>query len=159
MWSLDAGGGGDERPVSGSLTGDIPVAIAPDGDTLAVLRSVGGGDIYAVSLSAAWPARPLVTSPGYDGGADFSPDGRWMVYASTDSGPSQVYLTPFPQADRKWSVSTRGGTQPRFGRSGRQIFYRDEARLMAVDVEFMGDDVRLSSHGCCSRRLLPLEHS
>ena len=111
-----------------------------------MLRTSGGsgGDIYALSMSGAWPARPVVVTPGYDGGADFSPDGKLMVYASTDSGPSQIYLMPFPKADRKWSVSTRGGTQARFSRSGKQIFYRNESRMMVVDVETTGAQVRLS---------------
>lgn len=54
-----------------------------------------------------------------------------------------MYLTPFPGSDRKWVVSTGGGTQPRFSRSGRQMFYRDGPRMMAVDVDDSGGNIRL----------------
>ena len=109
-----------------------------------IVRFLFPGDIFALSMSGAWPSRALVQTAGYDGGADFSPDGRTMVYASTDSGLSQVYLSPFPAMDRKWTVSTSGGTQPRFSRDGRQIFYRDGNRMMAVAVSASGGQVSLS---------------
>ena len=121
--------------------------MASDGDTLAVLRTSEGtgGDVFAVSLSGAHPPRVLVQTPGYDGGADFSPDGRWLLYASTDSGPSQVYLSPYPALDRKWPVSTSGGTQPRWSRGGREVFYREGNRMMSVAVDTSGVAPRLSN--------------
>ncbi len=147
LWWVETSGSGRAGRISGGQPGDIPAALAPDGETLAVLRAVGssGGDLFALSMTGAWPARPIVQTQGYDGGADFSPDGKWLVYASTDSGPSQVYLSPFPGMDRKWSLSTRGGNQPRFSRTGREVFYRDGNRMMAVAVDVAGADVRLSS--------------
>jgi Tol biopolymer transport system component len=146
LWWVDADGRGGTGRVEGNQPGDIAVAAAPDGDMLAVLRvnPSTGGDVFALSLSGAWPARPLVQTSGYDGGADFSPDGRTLIYASTDSGLSQVYLSPFPAMNRKWTVSTSGGTQPRWSRDGRQIFYRDGNRMMAVAVAASGDGVSLS---------------
>ena len=146
LWWVDADGRGGTGRVEGNQPGDIAVAAARDGDMLAVLRvnPSTGGDIFALSMTGAWPSRPLVQTAGYDGGADFSPDGRTLVYASTDSGLSQVYLSPFPAMDRKWTVSTSGGTQPRWSRDGRQILYRDGNRMMAVAVSTTGDVVSLS---------------
>ncbi len=147
LWWVDAGGSGRAERVPGGLTGDIPTALSPDGDTLVLLRTTvaSGGDVFALSLRGAWPARPLVQTAGYDGGADFSPDGRWLVYASTDSGQSQIYLAPYPAMDRKWTVSTRGGTQARWSRTGREVFYRDGNRMMSVAVDLSGPEVHLSS--------------
>jgi hypothetical protein len=147
LWWVDAAGSGRAERVPGSQPGDIPTALSSDGDTLVLLRTNAGtgGDVFALSLKGAWPARPLVQSPGYDGGADFSPDGRWLVYASTDSGPSQIYLAPYPAMDRKWPLSTRGGTQARWSRNGREVFYRDGKRMMSVDVDVSGSAVKLSS--------------
>ncbi len=146
LWWVDADGSGRAGRVSGNEPGDIPAAFAPDGDTIAVLRtSTGtGGDVFALSMSGAWPARPLVQTAGYDGGADFSPDGRWLLYASTDSGPSQVYLSPYPAMDRKWTVSTAGGTQPRWSHDGREVFYREGTRMLVVEVTTRGGEVKLS---------------
>ena len=147
LWRVDAGGSGRSLRIPGAQPGDIPTALSPDGDTLVLLRtqSGSGGDVYALSMKGAWPPRPLVQTPGYDGGGDFSPDGRWLAYASTDSGSAQIYLAPYPAMDRKWPVSTRGGTQARWSRNGREIFYRDGNRMMTVEVDASGSDVRLSS--------------
>jgi Tol biopolymer transport system component len=147
LWWVDADGSGRAGRVPASAPGDIPASMALDGDTLAVLRTSEGtgGDVFALSISGAFPPRPLAQSPGYDGGADFSPDGRWLLFASTDSGPSQVYLSPYPAMDRKWPVSTSGGTQPRWNRTGREVFYREGNRMMAVGVDLSGTQVRLET--------------
>lgn len=147
VWWVDADGTGGSGRVRGNQPGDIPACLAPDGDTIAVLRTSAGtgGDIFALSMSGQWPSRPLVQTQGYDGGADFSPNGRWLLFASTDSGPSQVYLAPFPSMERKWPVSTSGGTQPRWSHDGSTVFYREGARMMAVDVAMQGGAVRLSA--------------
>ncbi len=63
-----------------------------------------------------------------------SPDGRYLVYVSNETGSYEVYVQPFPEADRKWTVSTNGGTQPRWSRDGRELFYVEEDSLMAVPV-------------------------
>jgi hypothetical protein len=68
-------------------------------------------------------------------GGEFSPDGRWLVYESNESGRYEVYVQPFPQAGGKWQVSSAGGTQPRWRRDGRELYYvAPDARLMAVAV-------------------------
>jgi Tol biopolymer transport system component len=146
LWWVDASGSGRTGRMPGEPA-DIPVSLSPDGEVLAVLRTSAGsgGDLIAVSPTGAWPPRPLVQTQGYDGGADFSPDGRWLLYASTDSGTSQVYLAPYPAMDRKWAISTRGGTQPRWSRSGREAIYRNGDQLVAVDVETSGAEPRLST--------------
>jgi serine/threonine protein kinase/dipeptidyl aminopeptidase/acylaminoacyl peptidase len=146
LWWVDASGSGRTGRVP-SEPADIPVSLSPDGEVLAVLRTSasGGGDLVAISPTGAWSPRPLVQTQGYDGGADFSPDGRWLLYASTDSGTSQVYLAPYPAMDRKWAISTRGGTQPRWSRSGREAIYRNGDQMMAVGVETSGAEPRLST--------------
>src|SRR6185436_2626009 len=75
------------------------------------------------------------------GQPQFSPDGRWVAYSSRESGQRQVYVQPAPKADGapqaagKWQVSTDGGQSPRWARSGRELFYRNGDRMMAVAVE------------------------
>ncbi|MBI1968247.1 MAG: PD40 domain-containing protein, partial [Gemmatimonadetes bacterium] len=54
-----------------------------------------------------------------------SPDGRYLIYTSTESGRPEVYVRPFPNTGAaRWQVSTAGGTEPRWAHSGREIFYR-----------------------------------
>jgi serine/threonine protein kinase/Tol biopolymer transport system component len=140
-----ADGSGHPQSIAGSVSGDFPCSVAPDGDTLAFMRqnAATSRDIYVLSLSRPSPPRVVVNTPGYDGGAQFSPDGHWMAYASDESGQMQVYLRPFPGPDRRWQVSTQGGTQPVWSRNGKEIFYRVANKMMVVDVA-AGGDVSLS---------------
>jgi dipeptidyl aminopeptidase/acylaminoacyl peptidase len=65
----------------------------------------------------------------------FSPDGRLVAYTSNESGRFEVYVETLPRSDRKWSVSTNGGYEPRWRPDGREIYYlSDDRTLMAVSV-------------------------
>ena len=52
-----------------------------------------------------------------------SPDGHWMAYASNESGPLQVYVQAVPASGGKFQISNAGGTQPRWRRDGKELFY------------------------------------
>jgi len=77
---------------------------------------------------------PLLASPANEFAAKISPDGRYFVYVSDEAGAWEVYARPFPAGDGKWQVSAAGGTQPRWSRDGREIFYLDGEAIMAVEV-------------------------
>jgi Tol biopolymer transport system component len=65
-----------------------------------------------------------------------SPDGRWLAYASNESGQNEVYVRPFPNVTQgKWMVSAQGGTSPLWSPDGRELFYRDAEAVIAVPVE------------------------
>ena len=75
-------------------------------------------------------------------GAAFSPDGRWLAYASDESGKMEVYVRTFtgkpgPAASGgKWLISTSGGTRPRWRRDGKELFYvANDGKLMAVEIK------------------------
>ena len=64
-----------------------------------------------------------------------SPDGRWLAYASNESGRWEVYVRPFPNTnDGKWLVSTNGGQEPVWAHSGRELFYKGSGNLMVIEV-------------------------
>jgi Tol biopolymer transport system component len=68
--------------------------------------------------------------------ARFSPDGRWVVFGSDESGRSEVYAVSFPDGKRKIQISNSGGGEARWRADGRELFYRGPGRkLMVVDVE------------------------
>ena len=69
-----------------------------------------------------------------DAAPKFSPDGRFVVYTSNESGRFEVYVRSFPDAAGKRQISTSGGTQPRWSRDGKEIFYVERDTLMAVGV-------------------------
>ncbi len=68
--------------------------------------------------------------------ARFSPDGKWVAYASDDIGRSEIYVRAFPNARAgKWQVSTGGGDQPYWRGDGKELFYiAPDGKLMAVEV-------------------------
>src|SRR5262245_63028181 len=81
--------GGRVQAISGSTdVADIPGAVSPDGKTLAFLRQSAetSGDIYVVDLPGNSKPRSWLSTPAYEGGAQFSPDGRWIAYASDETG-------------------------------------------------------------------------
>jgi Tol biopolymer transport system component len=65
----------------------------------------------------------VLQSRGVDAGARVSPDGRWLLYFSDESGVQQVYVQPVGAERPRWQVSTDRGTQPRWSRDGRRIYY------------------------------------
>jgi serine/threonine protein kinase len=69
----------------------------------------------------------------------FSPDGKWLVYQSDESGKVQIYVQPFPATGGKWQVSTDGGTRPRWSSKGNEIFYvLGSGKIMVAEVRTSG---------------------
>jgi serine/threonine protein kinase/Tol biopolymer transport system component len=65
----------------------------------------------------------------------FSPNGKWVAYASNETGKWEIYVTSFPDARGKWQVSTGGGEQPRWRGDGKELFYiSSDGKMMAVPV-------------------------
>jgi eukaryotic-like serine/threonine-protein kinase len=138
--------GGAAEPIPDTSSADYPSSVSAD-NMLAFSRitAAKSSDVYVLSLSGAPSPAPLVTSAAFDGGAQFSPDGHWIAYASDESGQLEVYVRSYPMSDRKWAVSTHGGTGPRWNRNGRELFYRSGNKIMAADVTVSGRDVVLST--------------
>jgi serine/threonine-protein kinase len=137
---IDPDGGGAQS-IPGTSASDIPSSISPDNHTLAFTRqtSGSGGDIYVLSLEGEPQPHPVVKTSGYDGAGQFSPDGRWLVYASNESSQFEVYLRPYPGPGPRKQVSTHGGTHPKWNRNGKELFYRFENKMIAVDVSTSPD--------------------
>ena len=77
---------------------------------------------------------PFLASPASEVAPEFSPDGRWVAYASDVSGAYEVYVRPFPGPGPRHSVSIGGGGEARWSKDGREIFFRSGTRILAVDV-------------------------
>jgi len=69
----------------------------------------------------------------------FSPDGRFLAYASTESGPEELYVRPFPGPGGRWKVSSGGGKYPAWSRASRELLYLGaDDRIMAVSYSIAG---------------------
>jgi hypothetical protein len=86
---------------------------------------------------------PLVASTFDERAPAVSPDSRWIAYLSNQSGRADVYVRPFPDTDAGvWRISSEGASEPRWGRSSSELYYKNARRRMVrVSLDF-SDGVR-----------------
>ena len=134
----DEAGGGEVEKLETSEYAIHPADWSRDGRFLvySVLAGSNGWDIWALAMDPPGEPFPVVESKFNDVRPVFSPDGRWLAYESDESGRFEVYVRKFPGPSGKWRVSTAGGSEPKWGPDGREIFYLDAAQnLVSVAVE------------------------
>ena len=127
----------------GDLRMEGPNSFSPDGSLLLfdaydpadTSPAYTGWDIFVLPLSGDRKPHPFLQTKSQESNARFSPDGRWVAYESNESGRSEVYVRPFPGPGARWQISTEGGQDARWSRSGRELFYRQADKMMIVDVE------------------------
>jgi serine/threonine-protein kinase len=137
FWQPVDGPGGAERLSAGSP----PSGVTPDGGQL-LFGSVGNQDIMMVALDGTRRVQPLLKNPPVERNGVVSPNGRWLAYEELDREGQQfeVYVRPFPGVNAgQWKISTAGGTQPLWARSGQELFYvAPDGGLMAVRTDPRG---------------------
>jgi Tol biopolymer transport system component len=91
-------------------------------------------DLWVLSVSdQKW--EPFLQTPANESRALFSPNGRWVVYESDESGRKEIYVQSFPASGAKWQISVSGGSQPRWRRDGKELFYlAGDRKITVVDV-------------------------
>ena len=144
FWVAADGTGAIDRLAQGANQ-TFPGAFTPDGTGVIVHGSgpEGNDDIglapvngKAAAGTSAGEVRALLHTMFVEGNPALSPDGTWLAFESDESGRTEIYVRPFPDIDAgRWQVSTGGGIQPVWARSGRELFYRNGAALMAVPVQ------------------------
>jgi hypothetical protein len=92
---------------------------------------------WAIHLDRSSRPRPIVDDPSALAGS-VSPDGQWLAYSSTTSGGREVHVARLPDGQATRRVSNGGGNFPLWSKTGRELFYRNGSRLMAVDVTVAG---------------------
>jgi Tol biopolymer transport system component len=96
-------------------------------------EAAGRGDILGFRPGVDTADVPLVATSFEETGPSLSPDGRWLAYASDETGRKEVYVRPFPNvADGRWQISSGGGSEPGWARNGRELFFRSGRRMMVV---------------------------
>jgi serine/threonine-protein kinase len=100
-------------------------------------------DVEVMPSTGEHKPEPFLGTPFRETDADFSPDGRWLAYASNESGRLEVYVRPYPAGGGRWQVSDGGGAYPRWSRDGRELFYRTDTGIMSASVEAAADTLRV----------------
>jgi Tol biopolymer transport system component len=137
--SLD-GGAAKEEVITRTDTSN-PTDWSADGTQVIFhnTASQSGSDIGAVQMPGGVVQPVLRTRYNeYDG--RLSSDGKWIAYVSEESGAPEVYVQSYPPTGRKMTISTNGGSEPRWRKDGRELFYLDrQRRLMSVAISTRGE--------------------
>jgi Tol biopolymer transport system component/predicted Ser/Thr protein kinase len=136
-WNLSsrsADGSGETETLLDRERSQFPMTWSPDGQTLAYYDYglTTGRDIWMQSVGEE-PV-PFLVTPFNEAMLRFSPDGRYVAYVSDESGEQEVYVQAWPGPGERTVVSTDGGREPVWSRDGRELFYRNGDRMMAVSV-------------------------
>jgi len=137
FWQLADGSAGLERLTTYEDT-QIPVSWSPDGQLLAFMQLFSGGtekenEIWLLRLSDRKTQSYL--QPQFPVGQPrFSPNGHWLAYTSNESDRFEIYVQPYPGPGGRWQISTEGGREPVWNPNGRELFYRNGNKMMAVDI-------------------------
>jgi Tol biopolymer transport system component len=115
----------------------MPVSVSRDGRFLLydTVSTETGGDIWVLPLDAPAKTAPFIRTSYFERFAQFSPDGKWVAYASDDSGTTEIYLRAFPGGQTQVRVSASGGDAPRWSRDGKRLFYYSSGKMMAANVK------------------------
>ncbi len=135
-----ADGTGQVEPLLGGVPDRRIFPAAFSGDGKIILLSEAGSassfDIGILSMEAEPEHELLLHENHGETQPRISPDGQWIAYMSDESGQYEVYVRPFPDVNkRKLQVSTSGGTEPKWSRDGKKLFYRSGEAIMAVSVK------------------------
>jgi Tol biopolymer transport system component/DNA-binding winged helix-turn-helix (wHTH) protein len=129
--------GGPEQLLLRSRENKLPTDWTRDGRYVVYASSneKTGQDVWMLPMEGDRTPVPVISSPFNEIQARVSPDGRWIAYASDETGRWEVYLQSFPVAGNKQVVSVGGGGQPQWRADGIELFYLALDRtLMSVSL-------------------------
>jgi dipeptidyl aminopeptidase/acylaminoacyl peptidase/predicted Ser/Thr protein kinase len=150
IFQTRADGAGQPQALTQSKSVQAPSGFTRDGKRLAYMEQGGGKvQIWTVPLEdqggqlKAGNPEQFLKSSFADVVPTFSPDGRWLAYASNESGKYEVYVRAFPLPSSgqggKWQVSNNGGGIARWSRNGHDLLYRAGDQIMAATYTVKGD--------------------
>jgi eukaryotic-like serine/threonine-protein kinase len=140
FWQVADGSGSAEELTGSKLSpNNIPGSWSPDGQVLVFSENLPAKprSTWILSLKDRKP-RPFDQGGVYETAPRFSPDGRWIAYASNESGRFEIYVQPYPGPGGKYQISTDGGTEPVWNPKAGELFYRNGNKMMAVGVTTKG---------------------
>ena len=142
LWRQAADGTGAPERLTTSNNDQRLTGITPDGTAVVFDEAMPamGRDLMQLALDGTHVVMRLLQTKFDELNGIVSPDGRWLAYEANSSGSSEIYVRPFPNvAGGQWQISTAGGRQPLWARSGKELFYVGaDGALVSVPVEARG---------------------
>ena len=138
IWVIPVATPGREVPLFRRPGVQHPEDVSPDGKFLVLTEwnRKTNGDIFLQPLSEGAEPTPLESGPYYEAGARFSPDGRYLAFASGESGSLEIYVRPLESRGERVRVSAQGGRMPRWRRDGKELFYvASNGDIVAVPMQ------------------------
>ncbi|HTY41704.1 MAG TPA: protein kinase [Thermoanaerobaculia bacterium] len=137
-----ADGTGEEKILLKGETVTVPTDWSRDGRYVAYTQANKEGNLDLWALPVSGEGKPILVlqTPFNESNGMFSPDGRFMLYQSNESGRIEIYVRSFPGPGGKWQISTAGGADPHWSADGKEITYRTlDQKVTSVEVKTNGD--------------------
>lgn len=120
-------------------TASMPESWSPDGTTLVLATMVEPymeypSDLAIANADGSVAPRPLLSSSFIERGGGVSPDGKWIAHFCNESGRFEAYVQTFPELGSKVQVSSNGGMHPLWSSDGKEMFYLEGDKVMAVPI-------------------------
>jgi serine/threonine-protein kinase len=132
-----ADGSGEAERLTTNELWDQAASWSPDGQHVAFTQQSGisspSQHIRVLEVNTR-QERPFVQTAAAESQPAFSPDGRWLAYVSNESGREEVYVQPFPGPGPKLPISSEGGTEPVWAKTGHEVFYRNGNKMLTVKI-------------------------
>jgi Tol biopolymer transport system component len=146
LYQASSTGTGGEEALLIDRDAKWPVSWSPDGRFIlyVISNERSGNDVLVLPLFGDRKPFPFLQTVAAENWAAFSPDGAWVAYSSDEAqqGQPEVYVAQFPAVPgRRWQISNGGGSQARWRRDGKELFYLAPGRmLMSAAIRSLGPD-------------------
>jgi Tol biopolymer transport system component len=144
MYKKETSAAGREEALEQNAT---PVDWSTDGRHILFLKradlQLAQSDVWVFDVEKG-NARPFLTTTSHENAAALSPDGRWVAYASRETGDFEVYVTAFPNPGGRRHVSLHGGGSVVWTKSGRELlFIAPDGSVMSAAVDGTGAEFKV----------------
>jgi Tol biopolymer transport system component len=132
---------GAERQLMNVPRFQYPNDVSADGSLVLYQQRTEAGtwDLMTIPIGGGQTPTPLFASPASEGSARLAPGRALMSFTSDESGRSQIYVSAFPVTGAKVQASLAGGTQARWRRDGRELYFiSGDRKLMAAAIDASG---------------------
>jgi Tol biopolymer transport system component len=158
-WAVLVGAWDGTGSVDTLCRSEVPIGStcwSADGANLLLSRGGSPLGLWIVPARPGATATCLIPSKFNCGIGHLSPDGRWLGYATSETGRWEVFVQAYPGPGGKWRVSTAGGWDPRWRGDGRELLYNSlDGALMAVPIRAEGAGLDAGTPITLFRRAAP----